>query len=58
MKTIILFYSRTRKTSVVAKTLAHEINADCMEVIDLKDRMGPVNYLKSTFDAIRENKTH
>jgi len=57
MKTIILFYSRTRKTSVVAKTLAHEINADCMEVIDLKDRMGPVNYLKSTFDAIRENKT-
>jgi len=57
MKTVIIFYSRTRKTSIVAKTLAKMITTDCVEVIDLKDRMGPLNYLKSTFDAIRENKT-
>jgi flavodoxin len=57
MKTVILFYSRTRKTSMVAKTLAQEIKADFVEVTDLTDRMGPLNYLKSTFDAMRENKT-
>jgi flavodoxin len=46
MKKMILFYSRTRKTSLVAKTLAQEIKADYVEVTDLTDRMGPLNYLK------------
>ena len=57
MKTVILYYSRTRKTANVAKTLAEEINADSNEVLDLKDRMGVVNYLASSVDALRENKT-
>jgi len=58
MKTIVLYYSRTRKTAKVAKTLAEEIGADSIEIIDLKDRMGAINYLKSVIDALRENKTH
>jgi flavodoxin len=57
MKTVILFYSRTRKTSLVAKTLAQEIKADYVEFTDLTDRIGPLNYLMSTIDAMRENKT-
>jgi flavodoxin len=57
MKKVILFYSRTRKTSLVAKTLAQGIKANYVEVADLNDRMGPFNYLKSTVDAMRENKT-
>jgi len=57
MKTVILYYSRTRKTANVAKTLAEEIKADSNEVLDLKDRMGVVNYLASSVDALRENKT-
>ncbi len=57
MKTIILYYSRTRKTSLVAKTLAGEIDADLTEIIDLKDRMGAIRYISSVFDALRENKT-
>ncbi|WP_048190885.1 flavodoxin [Methanobacterium sp. SMA-27] len=57
MKTVILYYSRTRKTAHVAKTLADEIQADITEVMDLKDRMGVVNYLGSSIDALRENKT-
>jgi len=57
MKTLILFYSRTRKTALVAKTLAHEVNADYVEITDLDDRMGPLKYLKASVDAFRENKT-
>ena len=57
MKTVILYYSRTRKTAHVAKTLAEEIQADTTEVIDLKDKMEVVNYLGSSVDALRENKT-
>jgi flavodoxin len=58
MKTVILYYSRTRKTANVAKTVANEINADAIEIIDLKDRMGVINYLSSSLDALRENKTN
>jgi flavodoxin len=58
MKTVILYYSRTRKTANVAKAVASEINADTIEIIDLKDRMGVVNYLSSSLDALRENKTN
>ncbi|MEG3224082.1 MAG: flavodoxin [Methanobacteriales archaeon Met13] len=57
MKTVILFYSRTRKTALVARTLASEVGADLLEVTDLVDRTGPLNYLKSSVDAVRENKT-
>ena len=57
MKTVILYYSRTRKTAKVAKTLAEEIQADTIEIMDLKDRMGVINYVTSSVDAIRENKT-
>ena len=45
MKSVVLYYSRTRKTARVAKTLAEEIGADSIEIIDIKDRMGAINYL-------------
>lgn len=57
MKTIILFYSRSRKTALVSKILAEEINADLVEIVDLTERKGPLNYLKASVDAFRENKT-
>lgn len=57
MRTIILFYSRSRKTALVAKILADEVNGDIQEVTDLNDRKGPLNYLKASMDAFRENKT-
>ena len=58
MKTIVLYYSRTRKTAKVAKTLTEEIGADSIEIIDLKDRMGAIKYFTSAIDALRENKTN
>ena len=58
MKTIILYYSRTKKTSRVANTLAKEILADIVEIEDLKNRSGPLNYINASVDAMRENKTN
>ncbi|KAF5086871.1 flavodoxin family protein [Methanobacterium aggregans] len=57
MKTVVLYYSRTRKTALAAKTLAKGVEADEIEFIDLKDRMGALNYMIATIDALRENKT-
>jgi flavodoxin len=57
MKTIILFYSRTEKTAAVVKTLSKEISADTIEITDLKERSGVLNYMNAIMDAIRENKT-
>lgn len=57
MKTIILYYSRTRKTAIVAKTLAEEVGADLVEIMDVKERLGIFNYLTASVDALRENKT-
>ena len=57
MKIVVLYYSRTRKTALAAKTLAKGVGADIIEFMDLKDRMGPLNYMGATIDALRENKT-
>ncbi|HMK54079.1 MAG TPA: flavodoxin [Methanobacteriaceae archaeon] len=57
MKTVILFYSRTRKTALAAQTLSSEVGADLIEITDLVDRIGSLNYMNSLIDAIRENKT-
>lgn len=57
MKTIILYYSRTEKTFRVASTLAKEVSADLVEIEDLKNRNGPLNYINASLDAMRENKT-
>ena len=58
MKTIVLYYSRTKKTSKVASTLAKEVSADLVEIEDLKNRLGPFNYINASIDAMRENKTN
>lgn len=57
MKTIVLYYSRSRKTALVAETLAEELSADIMEIKDVKNRSGLLNYVNASMDAIRENKT-
>ncbi len=57
MKTLVLYYSQTRKTASVAETISQELSADTVEIKDLKERSGFFNSLKSTIDAFRENKT-
>lgn len=57
MKTIVLYYSRSRKTATVAETLANELSADIQEIKDIKERSGFLNYFNASVDAVRENKT-
>ena len=57
MKTIILYYSRTGKTAEAAKTLTKELEADIIEIKDLKSRNSALNYINASVDAFRENKT-
>ncbi len=57
MKTVVLYYSRSRKTASVAETIAQELSADIVEIKDLKDRSSFFNYLNASIDALRENKT-
>lgn len=57
MKNIVLYYSRTRKTAVVAKKLADEISANIIEIEDLKSRSGALKYINASLDAVREIKT-
>lgn len=57
MKNIVLYYSRTRKTAVVAKKLADEISANIIEIEDLKSRSGALKYINASMDAVREIKT-
>jgi flavodoxin len=58
MKSIIIYYSRSRKTAVAAKALANEISADIAEIEDLKTRSGILNYMGASVDAFREIKTN
>ena len=57
MKTIILYYSRTKKTAKVAETLAKEFNSDIIEIKDSKNRNNIFTYITAPIDAFRENKT-
>jgi len=58
MESIVLYYSRTKKTSKAANTLADEVSADIIEINDLKGRLGPLNYITASADAMREIKTN
>ncbi len=56
MKSAIIYYSRTQKTSIVAKAIADKISGDLIEIRDLKNRNGILGWLRAAFDA-RGDKT-
>lgn len=58
MKTLVAYYSRTGVTKRVAEELAKELKADKEEIIDLKDRSGPIGYMKGGRDALRQSGTN
>ena len=51
MKTLVVYYSRTGTTKTVGKAIAKELKADSDEIIDLKNRLGPINYIITGKDA-------
>jgi flavodoxin len=57
MKTVIIFFSESGNTKIVAKTLSKNLNTDLIEIKDLKKRNGFVGKVLSSIDAFREIKT-
>jgi flavodoxin len=57
MKTIIIYFSESGNTRIVAKTLSEKLNTDLIEVRDLKKRDGFIGKVFSSIDAFRESKT-
>lgn len=57
MKTLIIYYSGSGSTKIMAKTLSMHLKADIIGIKDLKNREGFANRLLSSIDAFRESKT-
>ena len=53
MKTLVVYYSRTGITKKIAEAIAKKMQADIEEIVDLKDRKGPWEYLKAGRDAMK-----
>ena len=56
-KTLIIYYSRTGKSSLISKTLQKELNAQILEIKDLEDRSGSLGYAGAGFDAFFDRHT-
>jgi len=57
MKSLVVYYSRTGTTKTVGKAIAKKLKADSDEIIDLKKRLGPINWLIAGWDATRRRLT-
>jgi len=57
MKTLIIYFSESGYTKIVAKTLSKNLNTDLIEIRDMKKRDGFLNKISSSIDAFREIKT-
>jgi len=57
MKSLIVFYSRTKTTKKVAQVISKKIGGDIEEIFDTKNRKGPVGYFLSGRDATLKNLT-
>jgi flavodoxin len=57
MKSLVVYYSRTGRTKTVGKAIAKELKADSDEIIDLKKRLGIINWFIAGSDATRRKLT-
>jgi flavodoxin len=57
MKTLIAYYSRTGTTKKVAEQLAEILEAEIEEIVDLKNRAGPIGYVAGGKDAMQKKLT-
>ncbi|MFQ3675070.1 MAG: hypothetical protein SNJ64_00830, partial [Endomicrobiia bacterium] len=57
MNSLVLFYTRSGTTKVVATKIAEILNCDIEEVVDCKNRDGILGWLSSGRDAFRKYLT-
>ena len=57
MKTLVAYYSRTGTTRKVAQSIADSLKCDVEEIVDKKDRNGPVGYVIGGRDAMKKSLT-
>jgi len=53
--TLLIYYSRTGKTKIVADTLKEKLDIDTFEIEELKDRSGTWGYITAAYDAFLHN---
>lgn len=56
-KTLLVYYSRTGTTHLVAEAIAAVLHCDIEEIVDTKDRRGLLGFLRALFDASRRTLT-
>jgi flavodoxin len=54
MKALVVYYSRSGVTRKVASELAEILSADVEEIVDAKGRSGPLGFVISCKDAVRQ----
>lgn len=57
MKILTVYYSRSGTTKKLAEELAEKLNSDLEEIIDQKNRNGPIRYMIAAFNALSEKTT-
>jgi flavodoxin len=57
MKSLVVYYTRTGKTKVVAEAIAAQLGADLEEIVDLKKREGKIGWIMCGKDASRKSLT-
>jgi flavodoxin len=56
-KALVIFYSRTGTTKKVAKQISEKLSSDIEELVDKKDRKGPMGYILGGRDAMKKIPT-
>ncbi len=57
MSSIVIYYSRTGNTKLVADTIAEKTGAETIEIKDKTSRSGGFGYIKGAVDALRNKET-
>jgi flavodoxin len=58
MKALLVYYSRTGNTHMIANTISESIKCDMEEIVEKDKRKGIIGYIKSGYQASRGKVVH
>ena len=58
MKTLLVYYSRTGNTRMIANAISESIECDVEEIVEKDKRKGIIGYIKSGYQASRGKVNH